>query len=194
MFVSFPLWAFRLEMWNDHHALGMSFGVWLSSIRALGYDFVGNLFYITLGINEWCTGFEKSKKIVKILAKYHLWWWLKRNQFSIIDWMKNRSKINEIDNISRNCRYFNEIIVCEDTRVKEEESQTIIKKSSIYHQFFNNSFFFQMDFLVFFQKSHLKKNYPCFFHYFFPIYLILNLYHTLFYIILLFLIIFINHI
>ena len=157
MFVSFPLWAFRLEMWNDHHALGMGLGVWLSSIRALGYDFVGNLFYITLGINEWCTGFEKSKKIVKILAKYHLWWWLKRNQFSIIDWMKNRSKINEIDNISRNCRYFNEIIVCEDTRVKEEESQTIIKKIVNIPPIFQQFFFFQMDFLVFFQKSHFKK-------------------------------------
>ena len=139
--------------------------------------------------------FEKSKKIVKILAKYHLWWWLKRNQFSIIDWMKNRSKINEIDNISRNCRYFNEIIVCEDTRVKEEESQTIIKKIVNIPPIFQQFFFFSNGFFGIFSKiPFFKKNYPCFFHYFFPIYLILNLYHTLFYIILLFLIIFINHI
>ena len=28
MFVSFPLWAFGFEMWNDRHALGVGFGAW----------------------------------------------------------------------------------------------------------------------------------------------------------------------
>ena len=28
MFVSFPLWVFGLEVWNDHYALRVGFGAW----------------------------------------------------------------------------------------------------------------------------------------------------------------------
>ena len=43
MFVSFPLWAFEFEMWNDCHALGVDFGAW--HMDSGTYDALENAYY-----------------------------------------------------------------------------------------------------------------------------------------------------
>ena len=198
MFVSFPLWAFRLEMWNDHHALGMGLGVWLSSIRALGYDFVGNLFYITLGINEWCTGFENLKKLVKILVKYRLSVVVEMKL--AVDWLDEKSPKKQW-----NWQYFKKLSIFWRNYVRKDmyvwkrrrlnnhkKIGDFLKKIVDIPPIFQR-FFFKWIFWWFFQKANFqKKKLSMFFWlFFFQFIFILNLYHPLFYIILLFLIIFV---
>ena len=44
LFESLALWAYKLEVWNDYHALRVGFKTWKNGIRILGYDIVGKLF------------------------------------------------------------------------------------------------------------------------------------------------------